>query len=278
MSLNDDNLSFDTIETWKVDSLKVFLKKRGLSTVGTKKELVARVFVASEQKLPLVATQEEPSQHLNSEPHKVWNSLLFKIDAAWKSGLTNPACTSVESNWDKPKTKFAMIQPIRVKDIKIKKPHFRKQGEPDVHINPSERQLFSPTASKARKSDALNYFTSVLLQAVVSIQFQDPAPEEQNTCQIPERDPFDPEFWEGVKPKLVHFFTKHVAAILLSNAAICNEKTLPCLQKSSDVSKDPIVHNLNEKATGVSQTIRKREKRIKTTHNNVICRLCDSVC
>ncbi|KAL3857710.1 hypothetical protein ACJMK2_012352 [Sinanodonta woodiana] len=149
MSLNDDNLSFDTIETWKADSLKVFLKKRGLSTVGTKKKLVAIIFVASEQKLPL------PSQHLNSEPHKVWicaekksgavrsayctcfagfgqtcnhvAALLFKKDAAWKSGLTNPACTSVESNWDKPKTKFAMIQPIRVNDMKIKKPHFRKQ-------------------------------------------------------------------------------------------------------------------------------------------------------
>ncbi|KAL3854085.1 hypothetical protein ACJMK2_013365 [Sinanodonta woodiana] len=46
-----------------------------------------------------------------------------------------------------------------------------------------------------------------------------------------ERVPFDPEFWEGVKPKLVHFFTKYVAPRLLCNAAICNEKTLPCLQK-----------------------------------------------
>ncbi|KAL3854216.1 hypothetical protein ACJMK2_013493 [Sinanodonta woodiana] len=72
--------------------------------------------------------------------------------------------------------------------MKIKKLHFRKLGEPDVHINPSERQLFSPTVRRANMSDTLNYFTSVLPRAVVSIQFQDPAPEEQNTCQIPVSD------------------------------------------------------------------------------------------
>ena len=59
MSFNGENLSFETIKTWKVDSLKVFLKQRGLSTVRAKKEFVARVFVAREQKLPLVPTQEE---------------------------------------------------------------------------------------------------------------------------------------------------------------------------------------------------------------------------
>jgi hypothetical protein len=73
-------VSFDSIETCKVDRLKVFLKKRGLSTVGTKKELVARVFVAIEQKLLLAPTQEEVDREKWKCLHITHNSKEVELD------------------------------------------------------------------------------------------------------------------------------------------------------------------------------------------------------
>ena len=43
----------------KVDELKSFLRLRGLKTTGKKEELVARVFVAIENDVPLIKTAEE---------------------------------------------------------------------------------------------------------------------------------------------------------------------------------------------------------------------------
>ena len=46
-------LSFDEINTWRMDALKHFLKKRGLKVSGKKEELVAHVFAAAEQNMPV---------------------------------------------------------------------------------------------------------------------------------------------------------------------------------------------------------------------------------
>ena len=48
-----EQLSFDEINTWRMDALKHFLKKRGLKVSGRKEELVARVFAAAEQNMPV---------------------------------------------------------------------------------------------------------------------------------------------------------------------------------------------------------------------------------
>ena len=41
-------LSLEEVNTWKVDALKLFCRKRNLKTSGSKAELVARVFAATE--------------------------------------------------------------------------------------------------------------------------------------------------------------------------------------------------------------------------------------
>ena len=48
-----EQLSLDEINTWRMDVLKHFLKKRGLKVSGRKEELVARVFAAAEQNMPV---------------------------------------------------------------------------------------------------------------------------------------------------------------------------------------------------------------------------------
>ena len=46
-------LSFDEINTWRMDALKQFLKKQGLKVSGKKEDLVAHVFAAAEQNMPV---------------------------------------------------------------------------------------------------------------------------------------------------------------------------------------------------------------------------------
>ena len=43
----------------KVDKLKVFLRQRGLKTTGKKEELVARIFCALENNVPLLKSAIE---------------------------------------------------------------------------------------------------------------------------------------------------------------------------------------------------------------------------
>ena len=53
---NDSNaecFSYDEIGTWRVKALKEYLRRRDLRVSGRKEELVARVFAAAEQNLPV---------------------------------------------------------------------------------------------------------------------------------------------------------------------------------------------------------------------------------
>ena len=53
---NDSNaecFSYDEIGTWRVEALKEYLRRRDLRVSGRKEELVARVFAAAEQNLPV---------------------------------------------------------------------------------------------------------------------------------------------------------------------------------------------------------------------------------
>jgi len=52
-------MNIDFISSMKVEELKDFLKLRGLKVSGRKVELVARVFAASENNVPLVKTAVE---------------------------------------------------------------------------------------------------------------------------------------------------------------------------------------------------------------------------
>ena len=60
-------MDYDLISSMKVEELKDFLKLRGLKVSGRKVELVARVFAASENNVPLVKTDVEIEQDLHKE-------------------------------------------------------------------------------------------------------------------------------------------------------------------------------------------------------------------
>ena len=60
-------MDYDLISSMKVEELKDFLKLHGLKVSGRKVELVARVFAASENNVPLVKTAVEIEQDLHKE-------------------------------------------------------------------------------------------------------------------------------------------------------------------------------------------------------------------
>lgn len=60
MDIDDpDSISLDTFFTWKVESLKCFLDKRGLHKDGTKADLAALCFAAVRMKVPVRLSNEE---------------------------------------------------------------------------------------------------------------------------------------------------------------------------------------------------------------------------
>ncbi|CAC5423746.1 unnamed protein product [Mytilus coruscus] len=85
-------------------------------------------------------------------------AILFKVDYAWQWGANNKSCTSKPCVWKSPSTKKFVVQPTKLSELKIMKPHYSKggQGQP---INPIKRQLFQPTqgskSSLGKLSDAL---------------------------------------------------------------------------------------------------------------------------
>ena len=76
----------------KVEELKSYLRLRGLKTSGKKEELVARVFVAIENDVPLVKTAEEVEREVAFDYHQKLNLEAegiipepFRLDSGWLS-------------------------------------------------------------------------------------------------------------------------------------------------------------------------------------------------
>ena len=61
------NMNYDLISSLRVEELKTYLKERGLKTSGRRVELVARVFAASENNVPVVKTAVEIEADLKQE-------------------------------------------------------------------------------------------------------------------------------------------------------------------------------------------------------------------
>ena len=59
MSSDSSSLSLDEVNTWNVDALRLFCRKRNLKVSGNKAELVARVFAASEMGIPVQPSGNE---------------------------------------------------------------------------------------------------------------------------------------------------------------------------------------------------------------------------
>nr|XP_054759987.1 uncharacterized protein LOC129266168 [Lytechinus pictus] len=82
-------------------------------------------------------------------------ALLFKIDYAWRQGLTNPACTSRECEWSAFSGRTT-VEPKRLCEMTWKSPKFSTQAGLERHngINPAARQLFSPVGSRSEDQPA----------------------------------------------------------------------------------------------------------------------------
>ena len=54
-----ESLTYNEVNSWRSDALKLYFRQRGLKVSGSKRELVARVFAASEMGIPVQPTAEE---------------------------------------------------------------------------------------------------------------------------------------------------------------------------------------------------------------------------
>ena len=55
----EESLTYDEVNSWRSDTLKLYCHKRGLKVSGSKQKLVAREFAASEMGIPVQPTAEE---------------------------------------------------------------------------------------------------------------------------------------------------------------------------------------------------------------------------
>ncbi|CAC5412802.1 unnamed protein product [Mytilus coruscus] len=55
-------------------------------------------------------------------------AILFKVDYAGQWGANNKSCTSKPCVWKSPSTKKSIVQPKKLSELKIMKPHYSKGG------------------------------------------------------------------------------------------------------------------------------------------------------
>ena len=84
----EDSLTYNEVNSWPSDALKLYWRKRGLKVSGSKQELVARVFAASEMGIPVQPTAEERMATTASE--KAW-----LLDMGNGSSLPDPSTLKV---------------------------------------------------------------------------------------------------------------------------------------------------------------------------------------
>ena len=56
---SEESLTYDEVNSWHSDALKIYCRQLGLNVSGRKQELVARAFAASEMGIPVQSTAEE---------------------------------------------------------------------------------------------------------------------------------------------------------------------------------------------------------------------------
>ncbi|XP_030845477.1 uncharacterized protein LOC105436450 isoform X2 [Strongylocentrotus purpuratus] len=153
-----------------------------------------------------------PSQNIGAEPHEAWllcqkddgmicsayctcvaglgqtcnhvAAMLFKLDHAFKSGLVNPACTSVANSWIATSKR---VLPCRVKEVSWERHHYGKglTSKPPKLVTPSSLR-YSATEKRTSAYEQRQQLADIIRASMPSavmlsyVQSEDYNPEEVN--------------------------------------------------------------------------------------------------
>ena len=134
----------DFFPTWKVDSLRTFLEKRGLFKEGTRAELAALCFAASKMEIPIVQSLDIARKQNEQDYAK---TLLLD------DGTCLPDPFQLNTGWCNEKDGISQWPPVYINDISL---YFMRKNDP------SSVKLLN----EYKVGKAYSYFTSGWLKEV----------------------------------------------------------------------------------------------------------------
>ena len=104
---SEESLTYDEVNSWRSDALKLYCRQRGLKVSGSKQELVTCVFASSEMGIPVQATAEERIATTTNEKARL-------LDLGNGSSLPDP---STLKDWLRESDAITSWPPIFLNDI-----------------------------------------------------------------------------------------------------------------------------------------------------------------
>ncbi|KAK2548654.1 hypothetical protein P5673_031095 [Acropora cervicornis] len=148
MSSDSSSLSLAEVNTWNVDALRLFCRKRNLKVSGNKAELVSRVFAASEMGIPVQPSANELITRTETEKAR----LLIAPD---KTQMPDPL--SLKDNWLCESDGLTSWPPIFLSDITV----FLMKEHPGKDVDLHQRVL-----NEYKEGKAFRLFDSGFLKEV----------------------------------------------------------------------------------------------------------------
>ena len=124
---SEESLTYDEVNSWHSDALKLYCRQWGLNVSGRKQELVARAFAALEMRIPLQPTAEERIATTANEKARL-------LDLGSGSSLPDP---STLKHWLRESDAITSWPPIFLSDITV----FLMEDHPGKEVALHERVL-----------------------------------------------------------------------------------------------------------------------------------------
>ena len=132
---SEESLTYDEVNSWHSDALKLYCRQWGLNVSGRKQELVARAFAALEMRIPLQPTAEERIATTANEKARL-------LDLGNGSSLPDP---STLKDWLRESDAITSWPPIFLSDITV----FLMEDHPGKDVALHERVLNEYKEGKA---------------------------------------------------------------------------------------------------------------------------------
>jgi len=123
---SEKSLTYDEVNSWRCDALKLYCRQRSLKVSGSKQELVARVFAASEMGIPIQPNAEERIATTENEKARL-------LDLGNGSSLPDP---STLKDWLRESDAITSWSPIFLSDITV----FLMEDHPGKDVSLHEPQ------------------------------------------------------------------------------------------------------------------------------------------